>query len=656
MYVYHLCPSLWWMDSAEFVFHSSVLGIPHPTGYPLYIQLGKLFTLLPGLEDPYALNLFSALMASATVVLLYRIILDLTEKALVSAVSALLFAFSFTFWSQAEIAEVYTLHTFFLTILIYLLMMLRRTGDRRVLYLLSFTFGLSLTHHMSTVLLAPAALYFVLAGRRKELLQVPTVAFSLVFLLIGFSVYLFIPMRSHLPAPFDYPQLHGVDAGTITGFSWLMTGKIVEADMFQYSLADLDEQITFYLIKLLRDFLYVGFALGLYGALVQLHRDRRIFFFFLLAFLTYAGFFVDYGVVDQHVFFIPSFLLWAIWIGSGLSGLSEKLSPQDDRRSWKRAASYCFPGALILLVVLSYSKGSLILDFRDNRGPDEYAREILDHVEENACVSTIYEVTPLLWYHHYIGGMKPGIRIMDRGLLSLDTRQEVMRNGASRSAVFENIVGDRFKKRLEDLMGQEVGKRPCYTVKYESFLCDRFTLEEVNRSLYRVRRKDTIFHPTATVSDVAYPGSYRYGDVIELLGVDVDRERLVEGELFRVKILWSPMRRMDDSCKVLFRFVREGALSGMVEDHELRENSFLWIFTLGGGRALPNELAAGRTVLDEFDCLVPPETRGGEYRFSLALVDEESFLSTPKEELPLQFIEVGGIHVEENPEIAHHWE
>ena len=168
VYIHNLCPSLWWMDSGEFVFHSIVLGVPHPTGYPLYIQVGKLLTLIPWIEAPFAVNLFSAIMASLTVVLLYKIILSLTGGILVSVSAALLFAFSFTFWSQAEIAEVYTLHTFFLTLLIYLPIKLKDTNDIRIFFLLSFTFGLSFAHHMSTVLMLPAILLFLLIYRKKE--------------------------------------------------------------------------------------------------------------------------------------------------------------------------------------------------------------------------------------------------------------------------------------------------------------------------------------------------------------------------------------------------------------------------------------------------------------------------------------------------------
>ena len=60
-------------DSLEFQVVLPTLGIAHPTGYPLYTLLGWLSTrLLPFGDAAYRANLFSALTASLTVVLLYR--------------------------------------------------------------------------------------------------------------------------------------------------------------------------------------------------------------------------------------------------------------------------------------------------------------------------------------------------------------------------------------------------------------------------------------------------------------------------------------------------------------------------------------------------------------------------------------------------------
>ncbi len=652
VYTRNLCPSLWWMDSGEFVFHSTVLGIPHPTGYPLYIQLGKLLTLLPGLGVGFAMNLFSAVMASLTVVLLYRIILALEGERFPAFITSLIFAFSFTFWSQAEIAEVYTLHAFFLSLIILLLLEMRKTGDMRVFLLLSFVLGLSFTHHMSTVLILPSVLFFVIMFKRDEVLCPWVIVPSIALFLVGLSVYLFIPLRAHLPPPFNYPRLHDVDVGDFMGLLWLVTGRIVKADMFQYSIAELDKPITFYLVKLMRDFLYAGFVLGVLGALTQFHRERFTFTTLFLIFAAYLAFFVNYGVVDQHVFFIPSFLIWSIWVGAGLSFLGGKIRTVSLSGTWNRTLRYCYVGGSICMVGIALLKGLEALDFSGKTGPDEFARDVLDRVEGNALLVSIYEATPLLWYYHYVEGSNPGMEIFDRGLMSLNIRSEAVETLDPRSPVFDNQVGRIYKKSLEDFLVAETLSRPCYLVKYDSFLNDRFFLQEVMRGLFRIEAKGEPGYYQGLIPAVTFPGSFRYKEMLDLYGVDVGMRDMLEGKVFRVRIFWSAASPLDDNYIALLRFRRDREL----KEHELEENSFIGVYTLGYGMVQPEALIPGMVIADDFDCYVPPDTREGDYRVSLAFVEEEVFYSVPKEDLPIDYLDLGTVRVWEDPEIEHYWD
>ncbi len=652
IYTKNLCPSLWLMDSAEFVFHSTVLGIPHPTGYPLYIQLGKLLTLLPGIDSPLAVNFFSAMMASLTVAMLYLIIQLLEETRLASAAGALLFGFSFTFWSQAEIAEVYTLHTFFLTLITYLLLRSRDTDDRRIVFLLAFAVGLSFTHHMSTVLMLPALFIFLLKYRRKDILSCRRLLPSLLFFATGLSIYIFIPLRAHIPAPFNYPALHGVDPGKLSGLFWLVTGRIVKADMFQYTIGRLDEPITFYLVKLMRDFLYVGFILGLYGALSQFHKDRWVFLTFFAAFLAYFAFFVDYGVVDQYVFFIPSFLFWAIWIGVGSAHLLKRTSGVVPSGMKRRIARCGVEAGLMLLVSLSLLKGLGLNDYSKGRLPDEFARETLEKVGDNGFIASIYEMTPLLWYYHYVKGMRPDVEIFDRGLMSLNVRQEMLQTVDSRSETFEARVGRVYKRQLEDVLLLKARDKTCYLVKYDSFLNDRFFLHEIERGLYRIEVKGIPPFLEGRIPKVAFPGGFRYNERVDLSGVDLDHAELAEGDLFRVRIFWSAVRPLNDNYIAMLRFKRDREL----KEYELKENSFLEIYTLGSGLISHENLVPGVVVADEFDGYVPPDTRDGDYRVSLALVEAERFYSIPKDKLSLDYLDLGMVVVHEDPGARHYWE
>ena len=65
LYIRTLAPSLLYGDSAEFQTTAYTLGIGHPTGYPIYMLIAKLFTFLPVGEIAYRVNLFSAFSADS---------------------------------------------------------------------------------------------------------------------------------------------------------------------------------------------------------------------------------------------------------------------------------------------------------------------------------------------------------------------------------------------------------------------------------------------------------------------------------------------------------------------------------------------------------------------------------------------------------------
>ena len=69
VYAATLARTVGFIDSGELAWASATLGVPHPTGYPLYTLLTYLFvSALPFFEPMVAINLFSAAAASASAV------------------------------------------------------------------------------------------------------------------------------------------------------------------------------------------------------------------------------------------------------------------------------------------------------------------------------------------------------------------------------------------------------------------------------------------------------------------------------------------------------------------------------------------------------------------------------------------------------------
>src|SRR5690606_32542089 len=66
-------------DSAEFVTASAVLGIAHPSGYPLPVLLGRLFAALPFGTLPWRVALLSAVCAAAAIAVLFVAVREVLE-------------------------------------------------------------------------------------------------------------------------------------------------------------------------------------------------------------------------------------------------------------------------------------------------------------------------------------------------------------------------------------------------------------------------------------------------------------------------------------------------------------------------------------------------------------------------------------------------
>ncbi|MBE9478733.1 MAG: DUF2723 domain-containing protein, partial [Chloroflexi bacterium] len=111
VYVQTLTPSLSYLspDGNELATIPYLLGLAHSPGYPVYTWLGKLFTLLPFGDIAHRVNLMSATMGALSIGSLYLLITIILNPRVASPMlrrtaalfSAMLFAFSPTFWSQS---------------------------------------------------------------------------------------------------------------------------------------------------------------------------------------------------------------------------------------------------------------------------------------------------------------------------------------------------------------------------------------------------------------------------------------------------------------------------------------------------------------------------------------------------------------------------
>ena len=265
LYVITLAPTIYNLDSAELTTAATTGGIVRATGYPLYLLLGRVWSWLPIGDVGFRMNLFSAFCGALTIALAERILRRMHVSAWAQFAALGLLVCAPFFWAMSLIAEVYTLHTALMAGIILLLLRWGESPTPRRLALVGLTVGLSLGHHAATVLLLPGCAWYVLSVAPRRALAPRALIPAIGALLLGVSVYLYLPLIYLAQPAFNYAghynavgqfvpdNLHSAD-----GLWKLMTGRSFAGQMLAYQGAELWHEISAFVIQLSQSFFIVG--------------------------------------------------------------------------------------------------------------------------------------------------------------------------------------------------------------------------------------------------------------------------------------------------------------------------------------------------------------------------------------------------------------
>jgi 4-amino-4-deoxy-L-arabinose transferase-like glycosyltransferase len=354
LYLRTLTPGLLPGDSGEFQTMAILMGHTHPTGYPVYLVLAKLLSLLPIGEVAWRVNLFSALMAALTVAGVYVAGRLLTGRRAMAAAGALALAVSPTFWSQAIIAEVYAPGAAFLIWILVALLWWDATNRPYALFAAGLLGGLSLGVHMSVALLVPAALVFVAATlvAKRATLSVPrSLASAMGGALVGLAlmIHIFLLLDwNNPPAGYFHSVVEpsrsawGLSAEQIDGpfdrllFGW--SARQFRSFMFANPSAVMPDLAGRYWENLPSELAWPLVVLAGIGAIGLLVRRPRAAALLLAALATQWIYTFNYDIWDLYVFFIPSYVLLAVLAVAGLGVVVDIVgwltSRWQDVRAW----------------------------------------------------------------------------------------------------------------------------------------------------------------------------------------------------------------------------------------------------------------------------------------------------------------------------------
>jgi len=435
VYLKSMAPGLTWVnsgsDGGDLITAAVTGGVAHPTGYPVYLLLARLFQLLPIGSLAFRTNLMSALATVIVALLVYDLVIHFLSPANgnrnlgAGLAAAYAFGLSPLIWSQAVITEVYALQALFVILILYL------SSDISLLYfpqkqldrLMGLTFGLAMGNHITTILLLPVFLspiFFrnqltVTGEIEKRQPGLSSLMRRLKWLGMGLLVYFVLPLRA-----ISQPPVNWGNPVTLGGFGWLVSGKLYQDQLFVLTLSSVWSRVQAVAALLIGQFGVPGLTVGLFG-LIVFYRSSHLYRNTIWTFFAYFTFSIVYATDDSFMYLIPAFLCFAIWIGLGMEGLMH--IPVQRFRKIGVAVCILFILYLFVLAGIHWHQVDASKDLRAER----FGEEVLVRAPANAIVFAKGDKAIFtMWYFHYALQRRPDLAVVVTDLLPFDWYQETL--------------------------------------------------------------------------------------------------------------------------------------------------------------------------------------------------------------------------------------
>jgi hypothetical protein len=607
------------------------------------------------------MNLFSGLWAALAVGITYLVALrfirlaapgiDLLAVCFSALTAALTFAVGETFWSQAVIAEVYSFNAFFVALVLLLTFWLAECLENRKAQeiqppvpggispftfrslVLASVFGLSLTHHVTMLLLLPGTLVYLwlvqraarpgqrsipdiftigrtpspktrpigLFAPRSLLRRVGYLLALMVALALPLLLYLYLPWRApHTP----YATLQLSDSQTLTLYENTWRGFLnhLTASPFSRNLAlpTAGTERALMTWRLLRGQVgLVGLALALVG-LGRLIATRRWPLLALtgLGYVVGVAFNLAYFIGDIQVLFIPSYQFVSLWLGLGVASVAHAMATGLVR--WKgspltysefgqqgyRRLTQGLSGlmirttallALALPVVLLISNFGAVDQSKNLQAQNVWHSILAKPIPEGSVlVSNDRDELMPLWYYQYVDGRRPDLL-----------------------GIFPLIVTEPTYANLGGLIDQALlSQRSVFLIKPMPGLEVKALLEP-----------DPEMHPMVRVSGPAlerpplHPREVELAGVMRLVGYDQSSSSARPGESLAITLYWQPQSEIDFDYSSYVHLVDEAGRGITQSDHQL------------GGEYYPTSLwRPGEVLRDSHILAIPQDVAPGVYR------------------------------------------
>ena len=450
-------------DDSLFLMAGVHLGIPHPPGYPLYTLIVHLFTRWPFADPAFLGHLSSAVLGALACGGVYACARLLRASPVPALTAAWLFGVSEQFWSQAIIAEVYTLNAllFFAT---YALVLQGARDPRRgwPLVAAAVAWGAGLANHWPLMVLAtPGLLVALLPVWRDVLPRLPRLLGAA--LLTAALPYAWMVWLSQ-QAPFinfygsidTWSELWfyvsrqgygGVDTSPSAGWGdrWSFLGWFA-ADLVRQTTLPGSALALLGLGALARGGYRAGMAAAGSGLLALL--GNSVVLIVLLRF--------DFDVSKVAVFRPYPLICYgvvALWLAAGMQWLIDRLPGWATARFPAAAASTRTPGLAGWTVALGALAGAALVvdsasaswranDRSDSDLAERHAEVVFDLLPQDAVLFGYGDYSGPVGYYRYVEERRPDVAMYNlQGLVFANRLFDPGLSDEEKANVLDRFVG-----------------------------------------------------------------------------------------------------------------------------------------------------------------------------------------------------------------------
>lgn len=524
LYVSTLAPSVVEIDSGELSTVQVLLGIAHPTGYPLFTLLGHLFSLIPlHLSKIYQLNLLTAVWCSLAVsvfTLTCKTILDnisvfeiipsslkanlskkelkkkglpeklKTSKSVIGVIeeplkytaailSGLILGFDKTFWNQGNAVEVYSLQAFMFILILWSLLKayIAPAVDKGItkqwlIFACILAFGF--TNHLTTLFVIPATAYLYFEKFRLKQYSIKRLIIMIfaVFLPILIAVYLYLPLRAAQNPPLNWGN--PVD--------WERLMRHVSGWQFQVwffkSTDVMKKQLDYYFSNIFIEF-NLCLLICIVGIVISYIKARKFFIFNIILFLFSLLYASNYDIVDIDSYFLLTYVSLSFFALFGIVWILLNLH-------FKKYSHSIAAAVIFLFIITEFTFNYKDNDLKDVYCFEDYSKSVLNSVKLNSIIfsySWDILVSPSC-YFQLIEHYRQDVVVIDKELLKrswyynqINTRHpKVITNMKGdiatflnalvpfeRSEAFDaNLLEVAYRKIMTDFVGTNIGSREFY--------------------------------------------------------------------------------------------------------------------------------------------------------------------------------------------------